>query len=147
MHLRSRAVCVVANTRNSDGYCCVLRLAPHPDPQRTLAARFVQKIPSAFWISARSYEKSSGPAFNLVLMGLFFWVPQSIDGFKRVGHLDVQVICFIACEMCSDRWRGGSKTQPVWNEASCALLLGVGHRIVRDAALIARTAVFKINRR
>jgi len=37
-----------ANTRNGCGYgCgygCVFRLAAHPDPQRTLAARFVQKV-------------------------------------------------------------------------------------------------------
>ena len=44
VHLRPRAVFVVANTRNSYGSCCVLRLAAHPDPQRTLAARFVQRI-------------------------------------------------------------------------------------------------------
>jgi hypothetical protein len=36
VHLRSRAVCFVANARNSGGYCCALRLAVHPDPQRTL---------------------------------------------------------------------------------------------------------------
>ena len=29
---RNRAVCVVANPRNSKGYCCGLRLAAHPDP-------------------------------------------------------------------------------------------------------------------
>ena len=45
-HLRSRAVCRVANTRNSYGYCCVLRLAALPDPQRPLSARFVQRVPS-----------------------------------------------------------------------------------------------------
>jgi len=38
-HLRTRAVCVVANPRNSDGYCCGLRLAAHPDPQRQLTAQ------------------------------------------------------------------------------------------------------------
>ena len=45
VHLRNRAVCGVANARNSDGYCCALRLAAHPDPQRTLSARFVQRVP------------------------------------------------------------------------------------------------------
>ena len=39
VHLRSRAVCRVANARNSYGYCCVFRLAAHPDPQRTLGLR------------------------------------------------------------------------------------------------------------
>ena len=42
VHLRSRVVCGVANTRNSYGYCCFLRLAAHPVPQRPLAAPFVQ---------------------------------------------------------------------------------------------------------
>gem|GEM_PF-2649211 len=45
VHLRSRVVCCVANPRNSTCYCCVLRLAAPPDPQRTLSARFVQSIP------------------------------------------------------------------------------------------------------
>jgi len=31
-----------------DGYCCAFRLASHPDPQRTLSARFVQSILSLF---------------------------------------------------------------------------------------------------
>jgi len=39
------ALCGVANARNSCGYCCALRLAAHPDPQRTLSAQFVQRIP------------------------------------------------------------------------------------------------------
>jgi len=49
VHLRSRAVCVVANVRNSYGYnyCCALRPAAHPDPQCTLANRFGQRLPSA----------------------------------------------------------------------------------------------------
>ena len=46
VHLRARAVCGVANPRNSSDYCCGLRLAAHPDPQRTLTARFVKSIPS-----------------------------------------------------------------------------------------------------
>jgi len=39
------AVCGVANPRNSFGYSCGLRLASHPDPQRTLAARVLQSVP------------------------------------------------------------------------------------------------------
>ena len=45
VHLRPQAVCVVANPRDSYRYRCGLRLASHPDPQRTLAARFVPKLP------------------------------------------------------------------------------------------------------
>jgi len=44
VHLRSRAVCGVANHSHSDGYGCGLRLASHPDPQRTLTARLIQTI-------------------------------------------------------------------------------------------------------
>jgi len=44
VHLRSRSVCGVANPRHSDGYGCGLRLASHPDPQRTLTARLIQAI-------------------------------------------------------------------------------------------------------
>ena len=44
VHLRTRAVCRVANPRDSWGYRCSLRLAAHPDPQRPLAARFVQSL-------------------------------------------------------------------------------------------------------
>ncbi len=55
VHLRTRAVCGVANARNSCGYCCALRLAAHPDPQRTLSAQFVQRIPRAYPSSASSY--------------------------------------------------------------------------------------------
>ena len=47
VHLRTRAVCRVANPRDSWGYRCGLRLAAHPDPQRPLAARFVQSFPNA----------------------------------------------------------------------------------------------------
>ena len=50
MNLRPRAVCGVANARNSYGYCCALRLAAHPDPQSTLSAQFVQRIPSELYI-------------------------------------------------------------------------------------------------
>ncbi|MCL2876724.1 MAG: hypothetical protein FWF12_10675, partial [Betaproteobacteria bacterium] len=39
-----RAVCGVANPRHSNGYGCGLRLASHPDPQRTLTARLIQTI-------------------------------------------------------------------------------------------------------
>jgi len=46
VHLRARAVCRVANPRHSYRYGCGLRLAAHPDPQRTLAARYMQKFPS-----------------------------------------------------------------------------------------------------
>jgi hypothetical protein len=60
VHLRNRAVCSVANTRNGYGYscdyCCVVRLASHPALQRTLTARCVLRIPSALSISASSYE-------------------------------------------------------------------------------------------
>lgn len=45
-HLRLRAVCLVANARRSYGYCCACRLAVHPDQQRPVTARFVQRIPS-----------------------------------------------------------------------------------------------------
>ena len=45
MHLRFWAVCGVAKTRNSHGYCRVVRLAAHPDPQRTLTARCAQRTP------------------------------------------------------------------------------------------------------
>jgi antirestriction protein ArdC len=44
VHLRTRAVCGVANPRHSYGYG--LRLASHPDPQRPLTARLMQSIPS-----------------------------------------------------------------------------------------------------
>jgi hypothetical protein len=47
-HLRPRAVCGVANPRDSYGYRCGLRLAAHPDPQRRLTARFVQSILNGF---------------------------------------------------------------------------------------------------
>ncbi|MFP5446067.1 MAG: hypothetical protein ACLGIY_21220, partial [Betaproteobacteria bacterium] len=43
-------------SQNSYGYCCVLRLAAHHDPQRTLAARFVQRIPSAYLLIASCYQ-------------------------------------------------------------------------------------------
>jgi len=43
-HLRTRAACVVANPRNSYGYCCGLRLAAHPDPQRQLTAQVMQRF-------------------------------------------------------------------------------------------------------
>jgi hypothetical protein len=44
VHLRTRAVCRVANPRHSVGYGCGLRLAFHPDPQRTFTARLMQSI-------------------------------------------------------------------------------------------------------
>ena len=44
-HLRSRAVCGVANPRDSYGYRCGLRLASHPDPQRLLTARGCAEVP------------------------------------------------------------------------------------------------------
>lgn len=46
-HLRSRAVCCVANPRDSCSYRCGLRLASHPDPQRLLAARGYAEVPKA----------------------------------------------------------------------------------------------------
>ena len=55
VHLRSRAVCGVANTRNSYGYCCVNFSSSAPcSPSRSAAhtwpARFVQRIPWALGI-------------------------------------------------------------------------------------------------
>ncbi|NYT25692.1 GntR family transcriptional regulator [Alcaligenaceae bacterium] len=53
MHLWIRAVCFVANARDSDGYHCALRLASHPDPQCLLSARLVQSFlkqaPNSSW--------------------------------------------------------------------------------------------------
>src|SRR3989344_4827201 len=66
VHLRTRVVCGVAKPRNSYSYCCVLRLAAPPDPQRTLTARFVQRIPSVLswkFISSTNFQlRTPGPA-------------------------------------------------------------------------------------
>ena len=56
MHLRARAVCRVAKPRNSCGYCCVLRLAAHTDPQRTLTARIMHSIP---WVMGCTGARTS----------------------------------------------------------------------------------------
>lgn len=42
--LRNQAVCGAANPRDSYGYHCGLRLAPHHDPQRPLIARLIHRI-------------------------------------------------------------------------------------------------------
>jgi len=44
LHPRNRAVCCVANARDSYGYHCALRLASHPDPGRRLTVRVIQSI-------------------------------------------------------------------------------------------------------
>ncbi|MFA7668638.1 MAG: hypothetical protein WCX93_04750, partial [Burkholderiaceae bacterium] len=46
-HLWNRAICFVANARDSYGYHCALRLASHADPQRPLSARLDQRVPRA----------------------------------------------------------------------------------------------------
>ena len=66
VHLRAQAACRVANTRNSYGYCCVLRLAAHPDPQSTLAARFVQRIPRADFHTQTGSKACSPQPVNAV---------------------------------------------------------------------------------
>lgn len=43
-HLWIRAVCGVANSRDSTSYRCDLRLASHPEPQRPFAARLVRSL-------------------------------------------------------------------------------------------------------
>ena len=37
-----RAVCSVANARNTFGYCCALRLAPHPEPMHAYLRGLIQ---------------------------------------------------------------------------------------------------------
>ena len=46
---RARAACSVSNTRNSYGYCCVLRLAAHPDPQRSRTAVLPPRHETRLW--------------------------------------------------------------------------------------------------
>ena len=45
--LSIRAFCGVANPRDSYGYHCGLRLAAHPERQRILAARLIQRLPNS----------------------------------------------------------------------------------------------------
>jgi hypothetical protein len=44
LHLPVRAFCGVANPRDSYGYHCGLRLAVHPERQRILSARLIQRF-------------------------------------------------------------------------------------------------------
>jgi hypothetical protein len=74
VHLRTRAVCGVANPRHSYGYGCGLRLAAHPDPQRPLAARLMQSIPNGLLVLLPSAYALASMANAGRFDGLFYAV-------------------------------------------------------------------------
>ncbi len=71
MHLRTQAICCVANVRDGYGYHCALRLASHSHPERLLTARIIQSLPThIFVVSLMSFVLIRSRRFILAALAL-----------------------------------------------------------------------------